>query len=405
MMTVGVCGPIDLKLLHWDIPKRSLPITNSFPLTSYFVNALLKRGYEVIAYTNSPHITEPQVLKSGKLTVCISREKNQPGRRFFKFEVEDLQKMIKAHPAQVISAFWTYEYALAALGSGIPTLVNIHDVALKILLKQFDPFRVVRWIMNYRVIKKSSLLVANSDYTFGQLSASTKAKTIVIPNFYPDELEDVRNPLGVKGNYIVASSNGFTKRKNIHLALEAFQKVRKTFPDVDLHLVGVDMQENGPAHQYAREKGLAEGVKFVGPLPYLKVLEEVAGAKVLVCPSMEESFGMALLEAMVVGTAVIGGDKSGFVPTLLDHGNAGILCDIYSPDSMAGAIKTLLQDDDLRLKMERTAKQFAKDNFSEEIIINQHLALMNKLLQVKAGAGNAKELHQPQTADKKLEVY
>jgi L-malate glycosyltransferase len=404
MMTVGVCGPVDLKLLHWDIPKNSLPLTNTFPLTSYFVNALLKRGHEVIVYTNSPDITEPQVLKSGKLTVCVSREKKQPGRRFFNFEVEDLKRMIKAHPAEVISAFWTYEYALAALGSGIPTIVNIHDVALKILLKQFDPFRLVRWMMNYRVIKKSDVLVANSDYTYKQLSAATRAKTIVIPNFYPDELETIKAPGGTKGNYIVASSNGFTKRKNIHLALEAFQKVRKRFPDVALHLVGVDMQKDGPANQYALAKGLADGVRFVGPLPNLKVLEEVAGAKILVCPSMEESFGMALLEAMVVGTAVIGGEKSGFVPTLLDNGKAGILCDIYSPDSMANAITKLLGDEELRLNMEQTAQQFVRNNFSEEIVLRQHLGLMYKLLS-KTEPTPEKELINPELEDKKIEIY
>ncbi|PRY11246.1 glycosyltransferase involved in cell wall biosynthesis [Pontibacter ummariensis] len=377
-MTVGVCGPIDLNLLHWNVPKGTLPPTNAFPLTSYFINALLRSGYKVIGYTNSRDVSEPTVVESGNLTICISREKPQMGRRFFKFEIEDLKRIIQAHPADVISAFWTYEYALAALGSGIPTIANIHDVASKILLKQPDMFRLVRWFMNNKVMQQSCTLVANSDYTYSQLSASTKEKTTVIPNFYPAGLEGIRQAVKHKGNYIISSSNGFTKRKNIHLALEAFQILRKVFPDLQYHLIGVDMEENGPAHQYASARGLADAVHFVGPLPYDRTLKEVANAKVLLCSSMEESFGMAILEAMVVGTAVVGGEKSGYVPSLVDKGKAGVLCNIYSPDSMADAVALLLGNKALRERYERAAANFAQEHFSEDVVIPQHLALLSK---------------------------
>ncbi len=379
MITIGVCGPIDLKLLNWNIPANSLPATNSFPLTSYYINALLKRGYKVIAYTNSTSITEPTVIESGNLKVCISREKSQPGRRFFKFEIEDLKALIQAHPAEAISAFWTYEYALAAIGSGIPTAIGIHDVAWKILVKQFDPFRFVRWLMNWRVISKAKVLVANSTYTYGQLSGSTKKKTVVIPNFYPEEMEKVKLAGITKGNYIIASSNGFTKRKNIHRAIQAFAQVRPQFPNTELYLIGTDMEENGPAQQYAESKGLAKGIRFLGKQPYNKVLELVAGAKVLVCPSMEESFGMAILEAMVVGTAVVAGDKSGYVPSLLDHGRAGVLCNIYSTDSIAQGIAKLLQDTTYREQLEDVAMDYAAKNFSEETVIKQHILLLEKI--------------------------
>ncbi|MDX5482601.1 MAG: glycosyltransferase family 1 protein, partial [Hymenobacteraceae bacterium] len=110
-MTIGVSGPIDLKLLEWELRDADLPPTNGFPLTSHFINALLKRGYKVIGYTNSCDITEPQVWESGNLKICISRQKPQPGRRFFRFEVEDLRQLIETHPADFISAFWSYEYA------------------------------------------------------------------------------------------------------------------------------------------------------------------------------------------------------------------------------------------------------------------------------------------------------
>lgn len=379
-LTIGVCGPIDLKILDWDIKQEDLPETNGFPLTSHFINALLKRGYKVIGYTNSPVLEQPQVLKSGNLTVCIATVKPKPGRRFFDFEIEALRQHIVTHPADIISAFWTYEYALAALSTPIPTVVNIHDVAFNILLKQPDMFRLVRWMMNYRTVGKAKYLVANSGYTYSLLARSEKAKAITINNFYTPEIERIAKTVTNKGNYIVSVVQGFTKRKNIHGSLRAFAKVRKRFPDLQYHLVGVDMEENGPAHQYALNLGIADGVKFIGCLDFEDVVRETAGAKVLVHPSYEESFGMAMLEAMVAGTPVVGGRKSGFVPELLAQGKAGMLCDISSPDAMADCTIKLLEDEQLWKNTVRYAQNYARENFSEDVIVKQHLALLSRIL-------------------------
>ncbi|MBB6610710.1 glycosyltransferase family 4 protein [Pontibacter sp. Tf4] len=379
-LTIGVCGPIGLNLLDWDLKHEELPETNAFPLTSHFINALLKRGYKVIGYTNSPVLQEPKVLQSGNLTICISTVKPKPGRRFFNYEIAELRKMIAAYPADIISAFWTYEYALAALRSNIPAVVNIHDVALKILLKQPDVFRFVRWMMNYRSVSKAEYLVANSNYTYSLLASAEKAKTVTINNFYTPEIEKISKTIPVKGNYIVSVVQGFTKRKNIHGSLQAFAKVRARFPDLEYHLVGVEMEENGLAHQYAKQLGIADGVKFIGCLEFDDVVKEIAGAKVLVHPSYEESFGMAVLEAMVAGTPVVGGENSGFVPELLAHGKAGQLCDVTSPEAMANCTIKLLEDEQLWQETVRYAKQYAKANFSEDVVLQQHLALFGRVL-------------------------
>lgn len=377
-MIIGVSGPIDLKLLDWDVEDSTFPVTNAFPLTSHFINALLKRGYKVIGYTSSGEIDEPRVIQSGNLTICISRHKSQPGRRFFRFEVEELRKMILDYPADIISAFWTYEYAWAPLKTSIPTIVNLHDVAHKILLKQPDLFRLVRWAINCIVVRQAKHLVANSAYTYSMLSPSTSRKAKTINNFYTESLATIDLPK--ESNYIVTAIQGFTKRKNVHTALHAFSKLRAQFPALEYHLVGVDMEEGGPAQAYAKNHNIDNGVKYIGPLPFDEVARHIAGARAMLHPSMEESFGMSVLEAMVTGTPVVGGAKSGFVPHLLNFGEAGLLCDIMSPDGMAGSVARLLSDETYRQGIIDSAKTFARENFSEEVIISQHLAYLSEVL-------------------------
>lgn len=379
-MTIGVAGPVNLQILDWDLAGTNLPPTNSFPLTSHFVNALLKRGFKVVAYTNSTEIAEPMVLESGNLKVCISRQKSQPGRRFFLYEVEDLRQMMLAHPTDFISAFWSYEYAWAALKTGKPTAVSLHDVAFQILLNIPDMFRVIRWIMNTIVVSKAKHLIANSSYTYNQLGKRTQNKTRIIDNFYTSELEqNIPDPL-IKGNYITTAVQGFTHRKNVDTALRAFAQIRAWHPEVEYHLIGVDMEEGGLAHQYAKANDITDGVRFLGPLPFGQVYEHIARARILLHPSREESFGMVPLEAMVAGTPVVGGNKSGYIPDLLNFGKAGLLCDINSPADIASTVISLLENDQLADELIRKGRAFAQANYSEDVIINKHLAYYSEIL-------------------------
>ncbi|MBC5991213.1 glycosyltransferase family 4 protein [Pontibacter cellulosilyticus] len=380
-LTIGVCGPIDLRLLDWELKEQNLPETNTFPLPTHFINALLHRGFNVIAYTNSPFIEEAMVFEGKHLKVCIAPQRPQPGRRFFQFEVKELQRLIEQHPSDFISAFWSYEYSWAALRTGIPTAVGLHDVALQILFQHKDIFRLVRWAINYIVVTKAKHLIANSSYTYNMLDNSTKKKTRIINNFYPAELEDQLKVPVQKSNHIVSVGMGFTHRKNISTALHAFALVRKKHPELEYHLLGAGMEPEGAAQQYAREQGLEDGVKFMGVQSYDEVLHEISHARLLLHPAREESFGMVLLEAMIARTPVIGGKDSGYVPILLDGGNAGLLCDINLPQKISEAILKLIEDNMLCKQLAQQAYTFARNNYSEEVIVDQHLAYYSEILE------------------------
>ncbi len=77
------------------------------------------------------------------------------------------------------------------------------------------------------------------------------------------------------------------------------------------------------------------------PLPQKEIAKWIAAADVFVLPSHHEGFGLVALEAMAVGTTVVGSDVGG-LSYLLDN-EAGILVEPKNPESLAAGLKQALE--------------------------------------------------------------
>jgi glycosyltransferase involved in cell wall biosynthesis len=356
-----------------------LPPGYDFPMTAWLVNALLGRGHKVVAYTTSTGIKEPLICKDDRLTICIApRRDRHAARDFFKRERMFLKQLMTDYPADIINAHWTYEFALAALDTGLPTVVTIHDHALTVLRYQFDPYRFMRLLMNYRTLHRARFMSANSEYLWSLLVGGVKRKTLVIPDFYHSRLE--QPPLGEKKDQIVSACNGFGRIKNLHNGLLAFRELRKSHLGIRYILLGDDMETGGAAYQFARRHSADQDVTFLGKRSHEDVVREVRAARVLLHPSREESFGMSVLESMVLGTPVVGGVKSGNIPFLLDHGRCGLLCDVESPYEIASSVSKLLSNADMAGELACRAREYVMNRFSERVVVGKYLDYFSEVI-------------------------
>jgi L-malate glycosyltransferase len=387
-MKIGIAGPMSLELLNFNKKIEDLPYGIPFPMISMLINGLLKKGLKVVAFTSSPGIAKSYIRETENLVLCVVPQTIHSARYLYKPERKRLTDLMQKYSCDIINAQWSYEFALAALNTDIPTLVTLQDHALTILKLQIFANNslaskihwFVRFLMNEVVLKKSKYLSSNSEYLFNLLPNKFRKKTRIINNFYPVNLESDLVPIKKKKNYIISVSSGFSKRKNISTALKAFKIVRENIPDSEYHLTGDDMQENGPAHRFAKENNLDKGVKFLGRISFEEIKERVKYAKIFLHPSKEESFGMAVLESMVLGTVVTGGNKSGNIPKLLESGNVGVLCDINSPKEMASAVLNLYENLNLNDNLRIKALKFVKKNYSEKLTIKKYLSYYSNIL-------------------------
>jgi len=154
--------------------------------------------------------------------------------------------------------------------------------------------------------------------------------------------------------YLLAVGN-LQPRKNLVRLIEAFRIVSGRGHDVDLVIVG-------PRHYRAEDavaaaSSVSDRVHFTGYVTERKLAACYRCAIALVFPSLYEGFGLPALEAMAHGTP-IACSNAGSLPEVC--GDAALLFDPLSADSIAGSIQQLLDDSDLRRRLSASGTERAR---------------------------------------------
>lgn len=149
------------------------------------------------------------------------------------------------------------------------------------------------------------------------------------------------------------------RNKGVHLLVEAACRLVEEFPELHLRLLG----RGEPAivaelHSIARSSGRAELLDTPGFVERAKLPAELSRAHVFAAPSQYEGGpGFVYLEAMACGLPVIACEGSG-AAEIVRHGENGLLVPPQDANALTDALRSLLQDDAMRLKMGECAQRF-----------------------------------------------
>ena len=113
--------------------------------------------------------------------------------------------------------------------------------------------------------------------------------------------------------------------KNCDGLLRAWAAARPELGDRQLAIVGAGRDEKYAAslRSLAAELGIAQDVVFVGGVPLEETVHFYRAADVFVYPSLNETFGLPILEAMACGCPVVTSDTSAMPETAGRSGRAG----------------------------------------------------------------------------------
>jgi glycosyltransferase involved in cell wall biosynthesis len=160
----------------------------------------------------------------------------------------------------------------------------------------------------------------------------------------------------------LAFAGRLTAQKSLGVALEALSRVE----DVGLVVAG-DGPEREALERRARELGLGDRVRFVGPKPREDVLALFAGADATILSSSWENFPHTVVESLAVGTPVLA-TRTGGVAEVVEDGRNGLLVDAGDVDGLASAIRRFFADDELRGRLRSAAAPSVADYAPERVL-------------------------------------
>lgn len=146
--------------------------------------------------------------------------------------------------------------------------------------------------------------------------------------------------------------------KGLFVLLEALERVRAAGCTFQVSLMG-EFLSRADRRRFEREvagPNLAGRVKWLGYLQGQDKLFEFRRADVFVFPSLRESFGGALVEAMSAGLPAIASD-TGSIPWIMVPGESGLLFPAGDSSALAAALLELAADPERRAAMGRRARQ------------------------------------------------
>lgn len=201
-----------------------------------------------------------------------------------------------------------------------------------------------------------------------------------IPNWVDTEkyrssqsVSSAKKKFSIKTQYAVAVIGRLVPTKGQEEFVRAGIKISKKRDDVTFLVVGLNEYANDNSYVQRLRDLIGENHcnDKIRLLPWQEDLSHLFPAlTIVVTPSWLDAFNIVLIEAMSAGVAVIAADMAG-PGEIIVHNSTGLLVPPKNPDSLAQAIEHLLDNDDVRQKIEIAAKVEVQRKYSVRRVIAQ----------------------------------
>ena len=258
-----------------------------------------------------------------------------------------------ARSADVVHAHWLLTAAVARF-AGRPWVVTLHGSGSAGRFSDEELARERPRLVR-RLLRPAAAVICVSE-TLATAVRAAGLDAVVIPNGVrvPDEVGPPAEPPEVL--YV----GRLSPEKNIDTLVEAVG---------DLNLV---VAGDGPLRDRV-PNGL-------GAVPHAEVERLLERASVVVAPCEREGFGLAAAEALAFGRPVVAA-AGGALLDLVSDGETGLLVPPRDAPAMRAAVERLLGDADLRGRLGGAGRDFVRERFGWDGVIERTLGVYRRALE------------------------
>lgn len=213
---------------------------------------------------------------------------------------------------------------LAARLLGVPALILYKGSFSRPFFK--------RWGFFVRAVVRRARGVVVPGQFLADVFAAFGMQAVVIPDIIKIPAVGERAPAPPE-RPVILNTRRHVPVCGVDIAVAAFAKVRREFPQAELHLYG-----DGPERRSLAEKAASiGGVRFFGFVPHEALADAYRVATLLVNANRDDNHPNSILEAMAVGVPVVATTVGG-VPYLVADGETGFLAPTEDADALAEKI-------------------------------------------------------------------
>jgi len=290
--------------------------------------------------------------------------------RFMRSFARAAQSVATSEAPRIIHAHWWVPAGVIArkLRFSGPVIVTLHGTDMRLL-------RAKRWLrpLARRVLARASAITVVSSWlgsSLREMFPDVEGKLQVIPMPPNDDAFRRKESLPPSGHApLILSVTRFTTQKRNTVFLEALALLHDQGVAFRARLIG-----DGPLRTQIsaqiESSGLSDYVTLLKPVGQKELAAEYRAADVAVLPSVDEGFGMALVEAQMCGTVTIG-VRSGGLCDIVQDGVNGLLAEPDQAADLARALQRLLSDVSLRTRLADAGWRSAVENFSTVAIVRK----------------------------------
>lgn len=228
-----------------------------------------------------------------------------------------------------------------------------------------------------KTVKKSSKLIVVNNFTkkLYMKYAPEERIEIIQPGINIDEFKYVKKK---DSNIEILFSGFLIRRKGVIYLIKAFKEISKNYKNISLKIVG-DGPEKRNLESISNKSNLKNKIKFEGWVDHENLYKYYQNCDIFVLPSLSESFGQVLIEAMACGKPCIASNITGPNEIVL-HNKTGYLFEPKNVTELTKYISILIEDEKLRIKLGKNARKIVEEKYDWKKITEKYCKIYEEVI-------------------------
>ncbi len=331
---------------------------------------------DTMLYQDTPDILLTSIDASRELQ---TKPETNLSKLIYLRAVKKVKQIIKEFKPDIVHSHYASSYGLIGALSGFhPYLISLWGG---------DIFSFPRKSFFYKQIMKFSLSKAEKILSTSRILKEEGAKYttneilltpfgIDVDRFAPRKV----NRFFKDEDLVIGTIKTLEKNYGVNFLIEAFALVKKKFSNKSLKLlIAGKGTQRGFLENMVKKLGIENDTIFTGYIDHNNVQDYHNMLDIYVAMSLEESFGVAVLEASACGKPVIVSNVGG-LPEVVENGKTGFIVEKGNSEALAEALSKLIREPELAVIMGNEGRNKVIKEYDWKESVNKMISIYNTII-------------------------